>query len=132
MPAPTMTGEVNSLDAYRRHLEAARARAGVRLETAGNDLAAAEQAVTMHDTAHASLTAVGLGSQTIGGMAALMESEQAEKTAAQQAVQRAESDMATIDGLISALHTQGHTSMQEAVTNATAPVAKDTDWYAAQ
>lgn len=129
---PTMTAtEVNSLDAYRRLLQESLADANTRMEAASQELHAAERQIALYDGAHSSLAAHGLGSQTTGGMAELMESAQGRRRRAADAQTAAERDAATSRELLAAVARTGQDAVQETISGAS-EVAKTTDYYQPQ
>lgn len=136
-------GEAGNIGLYRNHLQATITDANARITAAEADVAAAEKAeksareqMSAHDNANGGLLAAGLGPQTAGGMSSLMEQAQAElasataaKTAAQGRVDSAQQSKAVAEQALKDLGAQGHEGIEEAVNGATAPVAKNTNWY---
>lgn len=131
---PTVNaGEMNSLDAYRRLLQETVNAATHRIETASHDVAAAERDISVYDTAQAQLNApeVGLGPQTTGGLADLLEAAQERKRGAEATRIRAEQELVTAQNLLAALGSTGQDTMQEARAAAT-EAARDTNFYVPQ
>jgi hypothetical protein len=126
--AETATGEVN-IGVYRLHLRVVIRDATQRMEDAARRIADADAAITARGATHDSLSGAGLGPQTTGGMAALMEYALEERREAGQAQARAEAERATAEAELANLDAQGHTTIEEAVGAASAPVATDTTFY---
>lgn len=130
MTTPTIA-EVTTLDAYRHLLRTAAATAIGRIDEASRNIAAAETEITQYDTAQAQLTAAGLGPQTTGGLADLLESAQQRKRSAETERAAAEQSLASANALLAALDSTGQTTMQDAAAGATER-ANSTDFYVPQ
>ncbi len=129
MTTPTI--EINTLDDYRRLLNEEITAATERLEAAARDQADAAGDIMRFDGANASLSAAGLGARTTGGLAELLESAQARRRRASDAVAGAERDLASARHLLAELTATGQDVVQEA-TNSATEVAHDTGFYARQ
>lgn len=122
------TGETRGITAYREHLKTTIDHANRQIEAAQAEIAEADQEVTAHENSHAELTSVGMGHETTGNVAELIEAAQARKDAAQDKLAAAEQAKAQAERSLTDLDQQGHTSVEESVKGATAKVA-DTSFY---
>lgn len=126
MTAPT--GEVTGITAYRNHLQQTLDFAARRIETAQSDIANADAEIAAHETSHANLGAAGMGSETTGGVAELIEAAQFRKDAALRNLNAAEKAKANAENLLTDLDRQGHTAVEESVKGASSKVA-ETSFY---
>jgi hypothetical protein len=124
MTAPT--GEASGITPYRAHLNTTIEYANKRIELAQAEITQAEQEIASHDNVNAQLAAEGMGAQTTGEMAAMVEAAMARKAAAENKLTAAEAEKARAEKALSDLDTQGHTNVEEAVKGASAPVASTT------
>lgn len=122
------TGETRGITAYREHLKTTIDHATRRIDAAQTEIAEADQEITAHENSHAELTSVGMGHETTGNVAELIEAAQARKTAAQDKLTAAEKAKADAERSLADLDQQGHTSVEESVKGATAKVAA-TEFY---
>lgn len=126
--AGTMTGETTNIATYRAHLDLTSTAAKQRLEEAQAEIREANQEIAAHENTNASLLEAGLGSETAGGMADLMDAAMQRKSAAQTRLQAAEQALANAEQAKAKLRTQGHENVEQAVQGATAKVGK-TSFY---
>ncbi|MCU1657071.1 MAG: hypothetical protein JWO57_1727 [Pseudonocardiales bacterium] len=124
----TMTGETTNIGTYRAHLDATANAARQRIEEAQAEITAADKEITAHENTNAGLLEAGLGSETAGGMADLMDAAMQRKSAAQTRLQAAEQALANADQAKAKLRTQGHENVEQSVQGATAKVGK-TSFY---
>lgn len=126
MTAPT--GETTSITAYRQHLQHTLDQATERMESASTSIRNAEAEIAAHENSYATLGAAGMGSETTGDMAGLIEAALDRKQSAERSLAAAEKTRADAEQALRNLDTQGHTTIEEGVKGATAKVA-DTSFY---
>jgi hypothetical protein len=126
MTAPT--GETTGITPYREHLRQTIDFAVQRIDAAQAEISNAEQEIAAHENSHASLGAAGMGAETTGDVAELIESALARKQAAEGRLAAAEKSKADAERALANLDQQGHTTVEEGVKGATAKVA-DTSFY---
>ena len=124
----TPIAETNSITAYREHLNHTIREAYKRIESALAAIRGAEEEISGHELSHASLSTAGMGAETTGDVAELIEAAMARKSAAESDFAAAEKARTDAERALASLDAQGHTSVEEAVKSASAQVA-DTSFY---
>lgn len=124
----TPTGETTGITPYREHLRQTIEFAQQRFEAAQAEIHNAEQEIAAHENSHATLGAAGLGAETTGDVAGLIEAALARKQAAEGRLASAEKAKSDAERALANLDAQGHTTIEEGVKGATAKVA-DTSFY---
>jgi hypothetical protein len=119
----TPTGETTGITPYRQHLQETLDAAVQGIETAQAEIGNAEQEIAAHENSHASLGAVGMGAETTGDVAELVEAALARKTAAEGRLAAAEKSRADAERALANLDRQGHSTIEEGVKSASAKVA---------
>lgn len=124
----TPTGETTGITPYREHLQQTINFAVQRIDAAQAEIGNAEREIAAHENSHASLGASGMGAETTGDVAGLVEAALARKQAAEGRLAAAEKSKADAERALANLDQQGHTTVEEAVKGASATVA-DTGFY---